>query len=107
MAARSSETDLGISRPFLAQFSNFLCPWHSEFRARSDYDLCGRIGRGRGHSWRRGRPKLTFEFLGHFWPDFQTFCVLGTQKIKVNLILTFVDGLVEVEATRIREVVPN
>ena len=31
-AARSSQTDLGISWPFLAQFSNFLCPWHSEFQ---------------------------------------------------------------------------
>ena len=52
-------------------------------------------------------PKLTFEFLGHFWLKFQTFCVLDTQEIKANLILTFADGLVEVEVTRDGEVVLN
>ena len=104
---RLSQTDLGISRPFLAQFSKFLYPWHSEFQAQSDYDLCGRIGCGRGHSWRRGPPKLTFEFLGHFWLDFQTFCVLGTQNFEPDLIMTFADGLAEVEVIRGGEGLPN
>ena len=50
---------------------------------------------------------MTLGFLGHFWLDFQTFSVLGTQNFEPDLIMTFADGLVEVEATRIREVVPN
>ena len=48
-----------------------------------------------------------FWFLGHFWPNFQTFCVLGTQNFNPDLIMTFADGLVEVEVTRGSEVVPN
>ena len=74
---------------------------------QSDSELCEWINWGRGRSGPPGPPKLTFEFLSHFWPNFQTFCVLGTQNFEPDLIVTFADGLVEVEVTRGGEVVPN
>ena len=44
--------------------------------------------------------KLNLGFLGHFWPDFQNFCVLGTQNSEPDLIMTFAWRLVEVKVTR-------
>ena len=96
-----------LSQSFLGLFWHFLCLWHSEFWGRSDCDLCAEIGWGRGHSEPWGHPKLTLGFLGRSWPNFQTFCVLGTQNFKAKLIMTFARRLVEVEVTRSREVIPN
>ena len=48
---------------------------------------------------------MNLGFLGHFWPDFQTFGVLATQNSEPDLIMTFARRLVEVEVTRSREVV--
>ena len=59
MAARLSKTDLGISRPFLAQFSNFLRPCHPEFRGQSESDLCTKIFWGRRHSDRLRKTRIS------------------------------------------------